>query len=100
MLWRIDPLLRGDSVINCRFWETAGQTLSRSATIAVQQRGKQASTSIQGCFLHASYRGVILKTIETTQLVDKNSTREALKIEPERVKLKNLHCLQPLPGND
>jgi hypothetical protein len=28
-----------------------------------------------------------------------SSAREAVKIGPERGKLKNLHCLRPLPGN-
>jgi hypothetical protein len=28
-----------------------------------------------------------------------SSAWEAVKVRPEHVKLKNLHCLKPLPGN-
>jgi hypothetical protein len=28
-----------------------------------------------------------------------SSAREAVKMEPERVKVKNLHCYKPFPGN-
>jgi hypothetical protein len=48
-----------------------------------------------GCFLRGPWRGVILKTIGATQLIvswELSSAREAVKIEPEGVKLKNLHC--------
>jgi hypothetical protein len=52
-------------------------------------------TAGSGFFLCGPCQGVILKTIETTQLVvtrDNISDREAVNIQLEGVKLKNLHC--------
>jgi hypothetical protein len=33
------------------------------------------------------------------KLLLESFAREAVKIKPEPVKLKNLHCYKPLPGN-
>jgi hypothetical protein len=47
-------------------------------------------------FLCGECRDVISKGL--SQLLE-ISVRKAVKTEPEYVKLKNLHCQNPLPGN-
>jgi hypothetical protein len=85
ILWHIDPLLRGDSVNNDFFWATA--LLSRSRDIGYARNN--GVTVGNGVFLLGPCRDVINKG--QSQLLG-SSVREALKIEPEGVKLKNLHC--------
>jgi hypothetical protein len=72
ILWRIDPLLSGASVICDR---------CNSVTATMEK----------GYFLCEPSRDVIIKTVGAMS-VQLSSVQEIVKIEPERVKLKNLHC--------
>jgi hypothetical protein len=52
----------------------------RAATVAIERLRKHVCTTIEGlCVLRGPCRGVILKTSEATQLMDKSSVREAVK---------------------
>jgi hypothetical protein len=48
------------------------------------------ATIEERCFLCGPWREVITRTVGA--MIELCSIREALKIEPEGVKLKNLHC--------
>jgi hypothetical protein len=83
-MWRTDPLLVKDLETN------------DTTDVAWQRRGKNASTT-----------ELLLETVFSTRSVQRgynkdncgdpvswglSSACEAVKIEPERVKLKNIHC--------
>jgi hypothetical protein len=67
VLWRIDPLISSDSVDSgrcCITHATSVLYMIRSATIAMQRRGKNTCTTIERlCFLRDPCRGVILKIV-------------------------------------
>jgi hypothetical protein len=73
-----------------------------TAAVAVQRRGRYASTTIllgkhipaaTGCCLCGSRRGVTKRDGAIVELtVNKSSAGVAVTTEPEHVKLKNIHC--------
>jgi hypothetical protein len=85
LLWRIDPFLRGDCV---------------TATVSVQRLGKHvpAATNtyatIELLLQMSCFYMVRAEMLQARNKVgwELSSAWEAVKIEPERVKLKNLHC--------
>jgi hypothetical protein len=72
-----------------------------TSAVSEQQLGKHVpaatdtnATIVERYFLIGPCREVITRTVGATNSVDSelSSAREAVKTEPERMKLKNLHC--------
>jgi hypothetical protein len=84
LLWRVDPLLSGDSVKTT----VSGQRLGKHVPAATNTHATIELLLETGCFLCGPCRDLISK--RQSQLLG-GSARESVKVGPERVKLKNLH---------
>jgi hypothetical protein len=92
----IDQLLSGDSVNS----DCSGQWLSKHVAIARQQIRIDAAVGPQ------QWERGVSSVVDADVLYNQNSLEHDFSCETvasrqwcERVKLRNLHCYQPLPGN-